>query len=61
MEFVEGESPQGALPLDQALKIAHQVADALEACARIEGSRAPKLYANHSAQSIKIARKIKPM
>jgi Tol biopolymer transport system component/predicted Ser/Thr protein kinase len=31
MELVEGESPKGPLPLDEALRIAHQIADALEA------------------------------
>jgi eukaryotic-like serine/threonine-protein kinase len=31
MEFIEGESPKGPLPLDQALRIARQIADALEA------------------------------
>jgi Tol biopolymer transport system component len=31
MEFVEGESPRGPLPLEQALPIARQIADALEA------------------------------
>src|SRR5712671_2475224 len=31
MEFIEGESPQGPMPLDQALRIARQIADALEA------------------------------
>src|SRR3984893_2786867 len=31
MELVEGESPQGPLPLDEALRIARQIADALEA------------------------------
>ena len=31
LELVEGESPKGPLPLDEALKIAQQIADALEA------------------------------
>src|ERR1700688_3596261 len=31
MEFIEGESPKGPLPLEEALRIAHQIADALEA------------------------------
>src|SRR5258706_9729299 len=31
MEFIEGESPQGPMPLDQALRIARQIANALEA------------------------------
>src|SRR5579864_6301713 len=31
MEFVEGESPQGPLPLEEALRIARQICDALEA------------------------------
>ena len=31
MEFVDGESPKGPLPLDEALRIAPQIADALEA------------------------------
>src|ERR1700693_6186278 len=31
MEFVEGESPKGPLPLEEALPIARQIADALEA------------------------------
>ena len=31
MEFVEGESPKGPLPLDDTLKIALQIADALDA------------------------------
>jgi Tol biopolymer transport system component len=31
MELIDGESPQGPMPLDQALKLAHQIADALEA------------------------------
>ena len=31
MELVEGESPKGPLPLGEALKIARQIADALEA------------------------------
>jgi serine/threonine protein kinase len=30
MELVEGESPEGPLPLDEALRIAKQIADALE-------------------------------
>jgi eukaryotic-like serine/threonine-protein kinase len=31
MEYIEGESPKGPMPLDEALRIAHQIADALEA------------------------------
>jgi serine/threonine protein kinase len=31
MEFIEGESPKGPMPLEEALRIAHQIADALEA------------------------------
>src|SRR6266446_2824842 len=31
MEFIEGESPKGPLPLDEALRIAGLIADALEA------------------------------
>src|ERR1700691_5594342 len=31
MEFIEGESPRGPMPLDEALRIARQLADALEA------------------------------
>src|SRR5271170_3079206 len=31
MELVEGESPKGPLALEEALRIAHQIADALEA------------------------------
>src|SRR3984957_13176556 len=31
MEYIEGESPKGPLPLDDALRIAHQISDALEA------------------------------
>ncbi len=31
MEFVEGESPKGPMPLEEALRIASQIADALEA------------------------------
>src|SRR6266446_533543 len=31
MEFIEGESPKGPLPLDEDLRIARQIADALEA------------------------------
>jgi serine/threonine protein kinase/Tol biopolymer transport system component len=31
MEYIEGESPKGPIPLDEALRIAHQIADALEA------------------------------
>jgi hypothetical protein len=31
MEYVEGESPKGPLPLDEALRIARQIADALGA------------------------------
>ena len=31
MEFIEGEAPQGPLPLDEALRIARQIADALDA------------------------------
>jgi serine/threonine protein kinase len=31
MEFIEAESPQGPLPLDEVLRIARQIADALEA------------------------------
>src|SRR6202158_1684119 len=31
MEFIEGESPKGPLPLDEALRITRQIADALEA------------------------------
>src|SRR5579863_397827 len=31
MEFIEGASPQGPMPLEEALRIARQIADALEA------------------------------
>ena len=31
MEYIEGEAPKGPLPLDDALRIARQIADALEA------------------------------
>src|SRR5712691_4538949 len=31
MEFIEGESPTGPMPLDEALRIARQIADALGA------------------------------
>lgn len=31
MEFIEGESPKGPMPLEDALKIARQIAEALEA------------------------------
>src|SRR5579863_4227638 len=31
MELIEGESPKGPLPLDEALRIAKQIADALDA------------------------------
>ena len=31
MEYIEGESPKGPMPLDEALRIAHQIGDALEA------------------------------
>src|ERR1700681_2673532 len=31
MEYIEGESPKGPMPLEAALRIAHQIADALEA------------------------------
>src|SRR5580700_3672537 len=31
MEFIEGHSPKGPIPLDEALRIARQIADALEA------------------------------
>src|SRR5262245_2619016 len=31
MEYVDGESPKGPLPLEEALRIARQIADALEA------------------------------
>ena len=31
MEYIEGESPKGPMPLADALRIAHQIADALEA------------------------------
>ena len=31
MEYIEGESPKGPLPLEEALRIARQIADALEA------------------------------
>lgn len=31
MEYIEGESPKGPMPLDEALKIARQIAEALEA------------------------------
>ena len=31
MEYIEGESPKGPMPLDAALRIARQIADALEA------------------------------
>src|ERR1700737_3512236 len=27
MEFIEGESPKGPMPLEDALRIAHQIAD----------------------------------
>src|SRR6202140_2902249 len=30
MELIEGESPKGPLPLEEALRIARQIADALE-------------------------------
>ena len=31
MEYIEGESPKGPMPLDEALRIARQITDALEA------------------------------
>src|SRR5271165_6377499 len=31
MEYIEGESPQGPMPLEEALRIGRQIADALEA------------------------------
>src|SRR6202044_4046328 len=31
MEYIEGESPKGPMPLDEAMRIARQIADALEA------------------------------
>jgi serine/threonine protein kinase len=31
MEYIEGESPKGPMPLDEALRIARQIADALDA------------------------------
>src|SRR5580658_7515081 len=31
MELIEGESPHGPIPLDEALRIARQIADALDA------------------------------
>src|ERR1700692_598123 len=31
MEFVEGEPPKGPLPLEEAIRIARQIADALDA------------------------------
>jgi serine/threonine protein kinase len=31
MEYIDGESPKGPMPLDEALRIARQIADALEA------------------------------
>src|SRR5712691_10609771 len=31
MEFIEGEAPKGPIPLEEALRIARQIADALEA------------------------------
>src|SRR5690242_2430710 len=31
MEFVEGDAPEGPLPLNEALRIATQIADALQA------------------------------
>jgi len=31
MEYIDGESPKGPMPLDDALRIARQIADALEA------------------------------
>src|ERR1700675_2727823 len=31
MEYIEGESPKGPMPLDEALRIARQIANALEA------------------------------
>src|ERR1700726_3008236 len=31
MEFIEGEAPKGPMPLDEVLRIALQIADALEA------------------------------
>src|SRR5216683_7410383 len=31
MEYIEGESPKGPMPLNEALRIARQIADALEA------------------------------
>src|SRR5512146_3501758 len=31
MEYIEGEAPQGPLPLEEALRIARQICDALEA------------------------------
>ncbi len=31
MEYIEGESPEGPMPLEEALRIARQIADALEA------------------------------
>jgi serine/threonine protein kinase len=31
MEYIEGESPKGPMPLEEAVRICHQIADALEA------------------------------
>jgi serine/threonine protein kinase len=31
MEYIEGESPKGPMPLEEALRIGHQIAEALEA------------------------------
>src|ERR1700693_2580804 len=31
MEYIEGEAPKGPMPVDEALRIARQIADALEA------------------------------
>src|SRR5579872_4483183 len=31
MEYIEGESPKGPLPLEEALRIARQIGDALQA------------------------------
>ena len=51
MEFIEGESPKGPMPLDEALRIARQIAEALEP-AHEKGIAASALRIRRSVRSM---------
>ena len=50
MEYIEGEPPKGPLPLDEAIRIARQIADALEAASSISARGSRHCRAESSAR-----------